>query len=719
MKVKNPSGREYYIQRAKDDRMANWCSRVTPVILEFDGERAEAYADPERSDWIYIRFNGTTYCNWAKQAGGFDLLNESSLQITDQGRAYRKRMQVEGDDHDDDDGAETKRPRADNEPASLNREDLEAVASYLPELRDAVDTRMNDRDVKEYEYSPEFSSLVRKVVKEFHSRQFMYAFDYMAWMEEAHRLTEDHEAVASIDLETLRKLLVVHWRQDYWDHDHVHWEWLAANGHLVPILERMQELATEMEPSSTSTKSKFVWDDEDAEGFDIRMPENADENTWPTVEELMAGFDRIRDKITPQQLKMLQVNYQSGGRAVTMRELAKATGYDDYKIANIQYGGLAKKLYKAIGYPAPKSTKSENTYWVLGLGEFIDRGEFGLEMQCVMRPEVAEALERLELVDKIYLEPTDEELDVPNAAYGWEIDDLSEILPDDDADVQDFIVYHNPDAMGPLEPSDDFGVVTNRGVGSAKIGDRVWLITGEGNPRKYFLAKWFYIDEFASGEDDGFKHAITGVEGQNFDPFVEIEQGEWFTQLKQDQGNFAFGFSRINTPGAVEALEAIAGIAENSPTPDRPESGDPMSLSQVRAVADWHDTLRAEVRQEREKRKDESYDPRTGMLEATVKKMFANFEALGVFVELDEGAVGTIGSYYRENPDELTEADLPTLRMLLTYYLHKSGQTIGGPGYFDGHTGYWSDLATNGPLLRILRIFGQIHREVSAKTIVR
>ncbi len=77
------------------------------------------------------------------------------------------------------------------------------------------------------------------------------------------------------------------------------------------------------------------------------------------------------------------------------RELATAAGHADYKMANLQYGNLAKRLYQAMGYSKPKSPRSGNEYWILGLGEFTGRRELGLEMQCVMWTEIAEALERL------------------------------------------------------------------------------------------------------------------------------------------------------------------------------------------------------------------------------------------------------------------------------------------------------------------------------------
>src|SRR5688572_30005002 len=111
----------------------------------------------------------------------------------------------------------------------------------------------------------------------------------------------------------------------------------------------------------------------------------------PSTDQCIHGFELILDKIKPQQMLMLQAHYHANGRAATMRELATAAGYTDYKMANLQYGNLAKRLYQAIGYPKPQSPRSGNKYWILGLGEFIDRRKLGLEMRCVMRPEIAEA----------------------------------------------------------------------------------------------------------------------------------------------------------------------------------------------------------------------------------------------------------------------------------------------------------------------------------------
>lgn len=463
----------------------------------------------------------------------------------------------------------------------------------------------------------------------------------------------------------------------------------------------------------------------------------------PSADECVQGFERILDKVNPQQMAMLRAHYQSGGRAVTMRELATAAGYADYKMANLQYGNLAKRLYTAMGFPKPISPRSGNEYWILGLGEFTDRGEYGLEMNCVMRPEISEALELVGIVEKnksnsfpdeIFDEESVEMVDVDEsdtvaipALVDEKVDNRemaqNEIIepsatshendhPGDSTStatfIQDFIVYHNPDAMGPLEPGDGFGVVTNRPIGSAMIGDRVWLITGEGTPRKYSLASWFYIGKFESGESDGCKYAITGNTGQNFDPFVEIEQVEWFTQLKQDQGNFAFGFSRINTPGAVEALKTLSGFHRAFRwTPDgKVEAPGPKMAAKIENLVRW---LR-EVEQKAGLDDNELDNAISGLLDA--------LDAADLFLDFDEvHAWMTVSSVYLNDqlenfakPVSLLKGDLVPLQSVLSRIAAQHGYVGSGGQALP----YWRESAKNGEITILLRGFEeylQFHKE--------
>lgn len=178
------------------------------------------------------------------------------------------------------------------------REDIEAVVRYLPALREQFAVREGDPAFEEGVYSLAFTTAVRQIVRCLFEHKFMFPFNYQPWAENARRLTEDDELLRQSDLGTIRKLLVVHWRQDYWDDENSHWEFIAAN---------------------------------------------------------------------------------------------------DYKIVNMQYGLLAKRLLKNMARPAPL-WHGKDPVWILSLGEMVNRSHFGLEMHLVMRSEVAKALEELEMV---------------------------------------------------------------------------------------------------------------------------------------------------------------------------------------------------------------------------------------------------------------------------------------------------------------------------------
>jgi len=401
MKVENSSGREYYLQRSKDNFIAKWCSSVTPSLIDLDGTTVEAFGDAEKSNYIYLVFEGTTYCLWAKDPRNFEFLKETSVKITDRGRAKRSKTKE----------TEPLPPRVPRrspkfqmgtEGESPTREDLEAVLNHLPQLQEQVEARTSDPDAAEGLYSEEFSSAVRKVVKALFQHRFMFPFNYQPWMEEARKLEEDRQLLAKADLETLRKLVVVHWRQDYWDYDNSHWEFIAANGPRVALLQRLDEIASGMPPvqSSQMESDKFTWSEGDIS--DITFPEASEDTAElrfvpPGFERYTSAFAVIHDKITDKQMLMLGAHYHSGGRAVTMRELATASGYGDYKIANIQYGSLAKRLLKTMGLDAPLY-RGKDPIWVLGIAELVNRSDFGLEWHFVMRQEVARALEDLEIV---------------------------------------------------------------------------------------------------------------------------------------------------------------------------------------------------------------------------------------------------------------------------------------------------------------------------------
>jgi hypothetical protein len=128
--------------------------------------------------------------------------------------------------------------------------------------------------------------------------------------------------------------------------------------------------------------------------------------------------------------------------------------------------------------------------------------------------------------------------------------------------MKDYVVYHNPDSMGvPVTGVNSLAIVTDKKVADV-IGDRVWLLTGEGSPRAFSLRSYFIVDHVESGAGARFETRLSGTVGKVFDPMVAVGSEDWFADFKRSQGNFAFGFQAITERRFINGLEAAAGCAE-------------------------------------------------------------------------------------------------------------------------------------------------------------
>lgn len=110
--------------------------------------------------------------------------------------------------------------------------------------------------------------------------------------------------------------------------------------------------------------------------------------------------------------------------------------------------------------------------------------------------------------------------------------------------MRNYVQYHNTEFMGyPCDDgdSDYFSIVTNKSV-SNLVGNRIWLISGEGRPRNYFLCKVFIVDEV--GQDDSGNYA-NGVIGTSFKPLIPLNNLSWFKDFMKSQQNFRFGLNEI------------------------------------------------------------------------------------------------------------------------------------------------------------------------------
>jgi 5-methylcytosine-specific restriction protein A len=112
---------------------------------------------------------------------------------------------------------------------------------------------------------------------------------------------------------------------------------------------------------------------------------------------------------------------------------------------------------------------------------------------------------------------------------------------------RDFVVYHNTDKMGKLDTS-SYGIVTGHDTEKAR-SQRVWLISGDGRPRRYCLEQTFIVDKTGrSRRGSDYSFYATGESGFTFEPPVELNDEPWFEALRTATGNLAFGLQPINDP---------------------------------------------------------------------------------------------------------------------------------------------------------------------------
>lgn len=124
-------------------------------------------------------------------------------------------------------------------------------------------------------------------------------------------------------------------------------------------------------------------------------------------------------------------------------------------------------------------------------------------------------------------------------------------------DMHNYIVYHKAEKMGyPAIDIDKLAIYTKKPTVNIK-GSRILLIAGEGSPRKYYLRATFVIGSVEPSDKPLFKSRVIGTDGQLLDPMPPLNGESWLKSFVKEQGNFAFGFSRINNIVVVEALKSI------------------------------------------------------------------------------------------------------------------------------------------------------------------
>lgn len=123
--------------------------------------------------------------------------------------------------------------------------------------------------------------------------------------------------------------------------------------------------------------------------------------------------------------------------------------------------------------------------------------------------------------------------------------------------MRHYLIYHNPEKMGySLNTVKDFIAFVNRKVNDENIGSKVWLITGEGKPKEYFLKMYFIIDDIKSGVVKNFKTKLLGSEGKILPSMKRIDDLAWFDEFRKQMANFR-GFAEIKHQKYIDELEKL------------------------------------------------------------------------------------------------------------------------------------------------------------------
>ncbi|MFZ5623307.1 MAG: hypothetical protein ACOY71_02595 [Gemmatimonadota bacterium] len=136
--------------------------------------------------------------------------------------------------------------------------------------------------------------------------------------------------------------------------------------------------------------------------------------------------------------------------------------------------------------------------------------------------------------------------------------------------MKDLVGYHNAEKMGySFQDAGDPMVFRTRKAVNHLVGARLWVISGEGWPRSYFLAGWFIVDRVGPCPEDPSERWVRGTVGQMFKPMIRLNKLSWFPRFRASQSNFSLGLQHIDDE-FVPNFEAVAAEAAFARSPSPP-----------------------------------------------------------------------------------------------------------------------------------------------------
>lgn len=123
--------------------------------------------------------------------------------------------------------------------------------------------------------------------------------------------------------------------------------------------------------------------------------------------------------------------------------------------------------------------------------------------------------------------------------------------------MSDFVSYHKPEIMSyTANTVRDASVVTNKPAPTGIVGSRVWMLTGDGNPKDYRLYGWFTVTGFGPDPSGKWQTRIWGDWGRRIPKrnWPRLNELSWFPEFRKANGNFGLGFNEVRDPRFVRGL---------------------------------------------------------------------------------------------------------------------------------------------------------------------
>jgi hypothetical protein len=129
--------------------------------------------------------------------------------------------------------------------------------------------------------------------------------------------------------------------------------------------------------------------------------------------------------------------------------------------------------------------------------------------------------------------------------------------------MDDYVVYHNTDENGPSGGAGGPFISSNKPNLDRVIDNRIWLISGEGTPKRYFLESCFTAARCEPG-DDTRAPRVYGKDRRAPARRVPLNTFPWFKPLYEDRQLYSLGLTRLRGEKGRLLMEGLERVLSGS-----------------------------------------------------------------------------------------------------------------------------------------------------------